>query len=94
MNNTSTFLAYTHYKRDATKSSGLVESSFINNILKYQKLNVIGIMDLSNDETACFLAFPGSNTTGHVHIYDAEDLKAICQISAHSGPLACLKLEI
>jgi autophagy-related protein 18 len=56
-------------------------------------MNEKGIMDLSNEENACFIAYPGNTTTGHVHIFDAENLKAMSQFGAHSGPLVALKFS-
>ncbi|KAI1714866.1 WD repeat domain phosphoinositide-interacting protein 2 [Ditylenchus destructor] len=62
-------------------------------MIKDTPLNPQGIMDLSNDESACYLAFPGAPGIGHVMVFDAEALVAVCSFSAHAGSLAALKFN-
>jgi autophagy-related protein 18 len=62
-------------------------------MIKDTPLNPQGIMDLSNDDSSCYLAFPGSSTTGHVMVFDTDALVATCSFSAHAGALAALKFN-
>ncbi|CAK5090878.1 unnamed protein product [Meloidogyne enterolobii] len=55
--------------------------------------NPQGIVDLSIDDNNCFLAFPASSNTGHVHIFDARNLITVCQITAHDSVLAAVKFN-
>lgn len=55
--------------------------------------NPLGLIDLSANEQQCYLAYPGSSTNGHVHIFDAESLVATCSIGAHEAPLAAMKFN-
>ncbi|CAK5090873.1 unnamed protein product [Meloidogyne enterolobii] len=55
--------------------------------------NPQGIVDLSIDDNNCFLAFPASSSTGHVHIFDAKNLITVCQIRAHDSVLAAVKFN-
>ncbi|KAI6225253.1 WD repeat domain phosphoinositide-interacting protein 2-like protein [Aphelenchoides fujianensis] len=76
----------------------LEESIHVHNIMDMRLLHVIkdtpanplGLVDLSADENNCYLAYPGSSSTGHVHIFDAESLTAACGFAAHDGPLAAM----
>uniref|UniRef100_A0A915DYI2 WD repeat domain phosphoinositide-interacting protein 2 n=1 Tax=Ditylenchus dipsaci TaxID=166011 RepID=A0A915DYI2_9BILA len=42
----------------------------------------------------CLLpGLPNSSSTGHVMVYDAEDIKPLCNISAHAGALAAVRFN-
>uniref|UniRef100_A0A1I7S897 WD repeat domain phosphoinositide-interacting protein 2 n=1 Tax=Bursaphelenchus xylophilus TaxID=6326 RepID=A0A1I7S897_BURXY len=79
----------------------LEESIHVHNIRDMRLLHVIrdtpsnplGLVDLSPNEESCYLAYPGSATTGHVQIFDAETLTATCGFAAHDGPLAAIKFS-
>ncbi|KAL3110382.1 hypothetical protein niasHT_011820 [Heterodera trifolii] len=65
----------------------------IMHMLKDTPPNPNGIVDLSIADSNCFLAFPCSSSTGHVHIFDAENLNTVCQITAHDGVLAAIRFN-
>ncbi|KAI6204109.1 hypothetical protein M3Y94_00634300 [Aphelenchoides besseyi] len=79
----------------------LEESIHVHNIMDMRLLHVIkdtpsnplGLLDLSADENNCYLAYPGSAATGHVHIFDADSLTAACGFAAHDGPLAAMSFN-
>lgn len=52
-----------------------------------------GLIDLCSSDSACYLAYPGSATHGHVNIFDADPLVATCTIAAHEAPLAALRFN-
>nr|CAD2161206.1 unnamed protein product [Meloidogyne enterolobii] len=62
-------------------------------MIKDTPSNPQGIVDLSIDDNNCFLAFPASSSTGHVHIFDAENLITVCQITAHDSVLAAVRFN-
>lgn len=62
-------------------------------MIKDTPSNPQGIVDLSIDDNNCFLAFPASSSTGHVHIFDAENLNTVCQITAHDSVLAAVRFN-
>ncbi|XP_034936289.1 WD repeat domain phosphoinositide-interacting protein 2 isoform X2 [Chelonus insularis] len=76
----------------------LEESLYIHNIRDMKVLhtirdtppNVAGLCILSINSDNCYLAYPGSNTTGEVQIFDAINLQAKTMIPAHDSPLAAL----
>lgn len=71
---------------------------FIHNIRDMHILHTIkdtppnprGLVALSFNCDNCFLAYPGSNTTGEVQLFDAFNLQAKIMIAAHDSPLAAL----
>ncbi|CAD5205778.1 unnamed protein product [Bursaphelenchus okinawaensis] len=79
----------------------LEESIHVHNIRDMQLLHVIkdtpanplGLIDLSPNEESCYLAYPGSATTGHVQVFDADSITATCGFAAHDGPLAAIKFS-
>jgi len=76
----------------------LEEALYIHNIRDMKILHTIketppnprGLCALSVNGDKCYLAYPGSSTTGEVQLFDAFNLQAKCMISAHDGPLAAL----
>ncbi|XP_077184486.1 WD repeat domain phosphoinositide-interacting protein 1 isoform X1 [Paroedura picta] len=76
----------------------LEESIYIHNIkdMKLLKtvldtpLNTKGLCALSINHSNSFLAYPGSTTVGEIALYDGNNLKDVCLIPAHDGPLAAL----
>ncbi len=52
-----------------------------------------GVCALSNNLPQCLLAFPASNTTGEIMIFDAMSLSVRTIIPAHSTPIACLAID-
>jgi autophagy-related protein 18 len=44
------------------------------------------------DSDNCFLAYPGSNTTGEVQLFDAFNLQAKLMIPAHDSPLGMSRI--
>lgn len=54
--------------------------------------NTAGVMDLSSTVNS-YLAYPGSVTYGHVHIFDVRRLASLNTISAHTNPLAALRFS-
>ncbi|XP_044305451.1 WD repeat domain phosphoinositide-interacting protein 1 isoform X1 [Varanus komodoensis] len=76
----------------------LEESIYIHNIkdMKLLKtildtpLNSTGLCALSINHSNSYLAYPGSTTVGEIVLYDGNNLRDVCSISAHDGPLAAL----
>lgn len=76
----------------------LEESLYIHNIRDMKIMHTIkdtppnpgGVCALSTDSDRCYLAYPGSATTGEVQVFDAFNLTAAGMIPAHDGPLAAL----
>jgi autophagy-related protein 18 len=76
----------------------LEESLYIHNIRDMKVLHTIrdtptnpeGICALSTHNDNCYLAYPGSNQTGEVQIFDAVNLRAVLMIPAHDNPLAAI----
>lgn len=76
----------------------LEDSLFIHNIRDMKILHTIretppnprGLCALSINSDNCFLAYPGSNITGEVQLFDAFNLQAKIMIPAHESPLAAL----
>lgn len=52
--------------------------------------NPNGLCALSSSSEHCYLAYPGSVTSGEVQIFDAINLHAKTMIPAHDSPLAAL----
>lgn len=52
--------------------------------------NSTGLCALSSSSDHCYLAYPGSITSGEVQIFDAINLHAKAMIPAHDSPLAAL----
>merc|ERR1719228_2765188 len=52
--------------------------------------NPKGLCALSINSDNCFLAYPGSTTTGEVQLFDAFNLQAKLMIPAHDAPLAAI----
>lgn len=76
----------------------LEESLYIHNIrdmkvvhtIRDTPLNRRGLCALASDSDHCYLAYPGSGTSGQVQIFDAVTLQAKIMIPAHDGPLAAI----
>jgi len=76
----------------------LEESLYIHNIRDMKVLHTIrdtppnpkGLCALSINSDNCFLAYPGSTTTGEVQLFDAFNLQAKLMIPAHDAPLAAI----
>lgn len=76
----------------------LEESLYIHNIRDMKVLHTIrdtppnqtGLCALSSSNDNCYLAYPGSSTTGEIQIFDAVNLQAKLMIPAHDNPLAAL----
>ena len=56
-------------------------------------LNPLGASALSNNSATCFLAYPGSNTSGTIQIFDAFSLESVTCINAHESPLQCMSFN-
>ena len=52
--------------------------------------NSNGLCALSSSSDNCYLAYPGSVTSGEVQIFDAINLHAKTMIPAHDSPLAAI----
>ncbi|XP_004709391.1 WD repeat domain phosphoinositide-interacting protein 1 [Echinops telfairi] len=52
--------------------------------------NPTGVCALSINHSNSYLAYPGSQTTGEIALYDGSTLKTVCTIAAHEGALAAL----
>ncbi|KAM7354941.1 autophagy-related 18a isoform 3-T3 [Cochliomyia hominivorax] len=76
----------------------LEESLYIHNIQDMKVVHTIrdtpcnstGLCALSSSSDHCYLAYPGSVTSGEVQIFDAINLHAKTMIPAHDNPLAAL----
>lgn len=76
----------------------LEESLYIHNIqdmkvvhtIRDTPCNPLGLCALSSSSEHCYLAYPGSVTSGEVQIFDAINLHAKTMINAHDTPLAAL----
>lgn len=76
----------------------LEESLYIHNIQDMKVVHTIrdtpcnstGLCALSSSSDHCYLAYPGSITSGEVQIFDAINLHAKAMIPAHDSPLAAL----
>ncbi|KAH8406873.1 hypothetical protein KR222_009638 [Zaprionus bogoriensis] len=76
----------------------LEESLYIHNIQDMKVVHTIrdtpcnpqGLCALSSSSEHCYLAYPGSVTSGEVQIFDAINLHAKTMIPAHDTPLAAL----
>ncbi|XP_067643613.1 WD repeat domain phosphoinositide-interacting protein 2 isoform X2 [Eurosta solidaginis] len=76
----------------------LEESLYIHNIqdmkvvhtIRDTPCNASGLCALSSSSEHCYLAYPGSVTSGEVQIFDAINLHAKTMIPAHDSPLAAL----
>ncbi|XP_061398887.1 WD repeat domain phosphoinositide-interacting protein 2 isoform X1 [Musca vetustissima] len=76
----------------------LEESLYIHNIQDMKVVHTIrdtpcnstGLCALSSSSDHCYLAYPGSVTSGEVQIFDAINLHAKTMIPAHDSPLAAL----
>merc|ERR1712130_826326 len=76
----------------------LEESLYIHNIRDMKVLHTIrdtppnprGLCALSINSDNCFLAYPGSTTTGEVQLFDAFNLQAKMMIPAHDSSLAAV----
>jgi len=76
----------------------LEESLYIHNIRDMKVLHTIretppnpkGLCALSINSDNCYLAYPGSTTTGEVQLFDAFNLQAKLMIPAHDSPLAAI----
>uniref|UniRef100_A0A8D0BZE4 WD repeat domain, phosphoinositide interacting 1 n=1 Tax=Salvator merianae TaxID=96440 RepID=A0A8D0BZE4_SALMN len=76
----------------------LEESIYIHNIKDMKLLKTIldippnptGLCALSINHSNSYLAYPGSTTVGEIVLYDGNNLRDVCSISAHDGPLAAL----
>lgn len=53
-----------------------------------------GLCALSLNASNCHLALPGSATSGAALIYDALNLRTVCQIQAHVAPLSVLAFSL
>ncbi|XP_055373295.1 WD repeat domain phosphoinositide-interacting protein 2 [Condylostylus longicornis] len=76
----------------------LEESLYIHNIQDMKVVHTIrdtpsnptGLCALSSSSEHCYLAYPGSVTSGEVQIFDAINLHAKTMIPAHDSPLAAI----
>nr|XP_034959932.1 WD repeat domain phosphoinositide-interacting protein 1 isoform X2 [Zootoca vivipara] len=76
----------------------LEESIYIHNIKDMKLLktildtppNTTGLCALSINHSNSYVAYPGSTTVGEIVLYDGNNLRDVCSISAHDGPLAAL----
>ncbi|TDG45179.1 hypothetical protein AWZ03_008429 [Drosophila navojoa] len=76
----------------------LEESLYIHNIqdmkvvhtIRDTPCNQLGLCALSSSSEHCYLAYPGSVTSGEVQIFDAINLHAKTMIPAHDTPLAAI----
>ncbi|KAK9407065.1 WD repeat domain phosphoinositide-interacting protein 1 [Crotalus adamanteus] len=76
----------------------LEESIYIHNIKDMKLLktilntppNTTGLCALSINHSNSYVAYPGSPVVGEIVLYDGNNLRDVCSISAHEGPLAAL----
>lgn len=76
----------------------LEESLYIHNIIDMKVVHTIrdtpsnptGLCALSSASDHCYLAYPGSVTSGEVQIFDGINLHAKTMIPAHDSPLAAI----
>lgn len=76
----------------------LEEALYIHNIRDMKVLHTIrdtppnprGLCALSINSDNCYLAYPGSTTTGEVQLFDAFNLQAKLMIPAHDSSLAAI----
>uniref|UniRef100_A0A336LGZ1 CSON011483 protein n=1 Tax=Culicoides sonorensis TaxID=179676 RepID=A0A336LGZ1_CULSO len=76
----------------------LEDSLYIHNIRDMKVVHTIrdtpinnnGLCQLSTNSDICYLAYPGSSTSGEVQIFDAINLNAKIMIPAHDSPLAAI----
>ncbi|XP_063698540.1 WD repeat domain phosphoinositide-interacting protein 2 [Culicoides brevitarsis] len=76
----------------------LEDSLYIHNIrdmkvvhtIRDTPINTNGLCQLSTNSDICYLAYPGSSTSGEVQIFDAINLNAKIMIPAHDSPLAAI----
>nr|XP_005283001.1 WD repeat domain phosphoinositide-interacting protein 1 isoform X1 [Chrysemys picta bellii] len=76
----------------------LEESIYIHNIKDMKLLktildtppNTTGLCALSINHSNSYLAYPGSATIGEIVFYDGNNLRTVCTIPAHDGPLAAI----
>ncbi|XP_003382229.1 WD repeat domain phosphoinositide-interacting protein 2 (WIPI-2) [Trichinella spiralis] len=54
--------------------------------------NPSGLCDLTPADVS-FVAYPGSTSSGEVHLFDAATLQGLSVIPAHNGPLNALKFN-
>lgn len=57
-------------------------------------INSTGLCALAADSDKCYLAYPGSNQTGELQIFDAVNLNAKTMIPAHDSPLAAIAFSL
>lgn len=80
----------------------LEESLYIHNIrdmkvvhtIRDTPINSTGLCALAADSDKCYLAYPGSNQTGELQIFDAVNLNAKTMIPAHDSPLAAIAFSL
>ncbi|KRZ84220.1 WD repeat domain phosphoinositide-interacting protein 2 [Trichinella sp. T8] len=78
----------------------LEDSIFVHNIRDMKVLHTIrdtpsnpnGLCDLTPADVS-FVAYPGSTSSGEVHLFDAATLQGLSVIPAHNGPLNALKFN-
>lgn len=79
----------------------LEESIYIHSIRDMKVLHTIrdtpsnpkGLCCLSSNNDSSFFAYPGSNITGEVQIFDVTTLKGVGMISAHDSALAAMTFD-
>lgn len=79
----------------------LEESIYIHSIRDMKVLHTIrdtprnpkGLCCLSSNNDSSYFAYPGSNITGEVQIFDVTTLKGIGMISAHDSSLAAMTFD-
>jgi autophagy-related protein 18 len=57
-------------------------------------MNSNGLCALAADSDNCYLAYPGSATSGELQIFDAVNLNAKTMIPAHDSPLAAMAFSL
>jgi len=55
--------------------------------------NPKGLVALSPSNKNCYLAYPGSQQTGDVYIFDALSLRTVSVVAAHKGPIAAIAIS-
>ena len=55
--------------------------------------NPKGLVALSSNSESCFLLYPASEQTGHLHVYDCFSMQPRSVIEAHNSPLAFIAIS-
>ena len=78
----------------------IIDEIYIYNTITMKTQHIIrtaenprGLVALSSNPESCFLLYPASEQTGHVHVYDCFSMQARTVIEAHNSPLSFLAIS-